>query len=186
MAQVVCALGAGASSYQPSQDQRPASDAMQLAARVNAGEKAICTPNCPEVALLRNPTAPNIALIANQGQAKLVYAPQFFAAVYADYGDAGIIAVISHEVGHALDDTLGAAWINKDWKPEVRADAWAGCVLAKSLNARDVPSALGALEKYPPSSHPDWNLRRPAIRIGYTRCGGSASSFDSGSQTKKP
>jgi hypothetical protein len=187
MAQVICALGAGASSYQPSQDQRPAGDAMQLAARVNAAEKAICASNCPEVALLRNATAPNIAFIANQGQAKLVYAPQFFATVYSDFGDAGIIAMISHEVGHALDDTLGAAWINKDWKPEVRADAWAGCVLAKGgVTAREVPSALGALEKYPPSSHPDWNSRLPAIRTGYTRCGGSAANFDSGTRTKKP
>ncbi len=158
---------------------------MQLAARVNAAEKTICASNCPEVALLRNPTAPNAALIANSGQAKLVYAPQFFATVYSTYGDAGIIAIIAHEVGHALDDSLGAAWIKADWTPELRADAWAGCVLAKSgVTASDLTSSLGTLEKYPPSSHPAWNLRRPAIRTGYTHCGGSASNFDSGIRPK--
>lgn len=172
-AQVICALGPNAAAYQAAQDQRPAADAVQLAARVGAAEKAICASNCPEVALLRNPTAPNAALIASQGQAKLVYAPQFFAAVYSIGGDAGIVAILAHEAGHALDDAMGAAWIKKDWQPELRADAWAGCVLAHAdLSPRDLTSALAALEKYPPSSHPAWNLRLPAIRTGYARCGG--------------
>ena len=81
MGQVICALGPDASSYKPSEDQRPASDAMQLANRVSSAEKSICASNCPEIALFRNPTAPNAALIVSSGQAKLVYAPQFFAAV---------------------------------------------------------------------------------------------------------
>ncbi|HEX5228665.1 MAG TPA: hypothetical protein VFW44_13190, partial [Bryobacteraceae bacterium] len=171
VAQVICALGPNAPTYQASQDQRPAADALQLAARVGAAEKAVCAANCPGVALLRNPTAPNAALIASNGQAKLVYAPQFFAAVYASSGDAGIIAILAHEAGHALDDAMGAAWIKKDWPPEVRADGWAGCILAHAdLNARDLASALGALEKNPPSSHPAWSLRLPAIRTGYARC----------------
>jgi predicted methyltransferase len=177
MAQVICALGPGAASYQPSQDQRPAGDALQLAARVDAAEKSICGSKCPEIALLRNPTAPNAALIvdSNSGQAKLVYAPQFFAAVYSGYGDAGIIAVIAHEAGHGLDDSMGATWVKSDWMPEVRADAWAGCILAKSnLNANEIQSALGAMEKYPPASHPAWTVRRPAIRTGYSHCGGKA------------
>src|SRR5580700_3755997 len=79
IAQVVCALGPGAASYQPSADQRPSGDAMHVASRVNAAEKAICGVNCPVVALLRNSTAPNAALIVNGRDAKLVYAPQFFA-----------------------------------------------------------------------------------------------------------
>jgi hypothetical protein len=187
VAQVVCALGPGAASYQPSADQRPSADAMQVASRVNIAEKAICAANCPTVALFRNPTAPNAALIANAGQAKLVYAPQFFAAVYASFGDAGILAIIAHELGHALDDSIGAAWINSSWTPELRADSWAGCTLAKSaLSRSDMQAALAALAKYPAPAHPSWNLRLPVIRSGYTHCGGDISNFDSGSPGRKP
>jgi hypothetical protein len=145
---------------------------------VNAAGKLICGSNCPEVALFRNPTAPNATLIRNAGDAKLVYAPNFFATLYSSYGDAGIIAIISHELGHALDDTMGAAWIKSSWSPELRADAWAGCTLARAnLSPSDMHAALAALEKYPPVPHPDWNLRIPAIRSGYTHCGGEASVF---------
>jgi hypothetical protein len=170
---VICALAPGASAYQPSEDQRPAGDAMQLATRVDMAEKAICGTNCPEVALLRNPTAPNAALIVDAGQAKLVYAPRFFASVYAGYGDPGIIAVIAHEAGHALDDAMGAAWINAKWTPEIRADAWAGCVFGRAnLNGHDLEAALGALQKYPPAPRPAWGSRLPALRAGYSHCGG--------------
>ncbi|HTR37704.1 MAG TPA: hypothetical protein VMH80_17475 [Bryobacteraceae bacterium] len=176
-AQIVCALGPGAASYKASEDQRPARDAMLLAARVSTAEKAICASNCPEIALYRNATAPNSALVLTSGQAKLVYAPQFFADVYMGFGDAGIMAVMAHEVGHALDDTLGAAWIDKRWTPELRADAWAGCTLAKSnLSPPEMHAALGALAKYPSPKHPAWNLRLPAIRSGYSHCGGAASN----------
>jgi hypothetical protein len=187
IAQVVCALGPGAGSYQPSADQRPSSDAMQLASRLNVAEKTICADHCPVVALFRNPTAPNAALIVNAGQAKLVYAPPFFAAVYSNFGDAGILALIAHELGHASDDSLGAVWISSDWTPELRADSWAGCTLARSnLSPSDMQAALAALAKYPSPSHPSWNLRLPAIRSGYTHCGGDASNFGSGTRSGKP
>jgi hypothetical protein len=176
MGQVVCALGPGAAKYQASADQRPSTDAMLLATRLNTAEKTICAPNCPQVALYRNPTAPNIALIVKPGEAKLVYAPKFFEALYASYGDPGILAMIAHELGHALDDTMGAAWINSSWAPEVRADAWAACSLAKSrLSPNEMHQALGALAKYPSPAHPGWNVRLAAIRSGYTHCGGDGA-----------
>src|ERR1700687_4372941 len=89
-AEIVCALGSGASSYKPAADQRPTSDAMQLANRVNAAGKTICGSQCPTMAVLRNATAPNAILISDNGDAKLVYSPQFFAAVYNSFGDGGI------------------------------------------------------------------------------------------------
>jgi hypothetical protein len=185
-AQVVCALGPGAASYKSSADQRPTSDAMQLAGRVNAAAKTICASNCPAVMVLRNATAANAMLVADAGQAKLIYAPQFFATVADGYGDAGIIAIVAHEFGHALDDTMGAAWIQSGWTPELRADSWAGCALAKSgLSAKEMEAALGALAKYPSPSHPSWNLRVPPIRAGYTKCGGDGSTFDSANQGGK-
>jgi len=128
--------------------------------------------------MLRNATAPNLTLILNSGDAKVVYAPQFFATVHDAFGDAGIVALIAHEFGHALDDTLGAAWIQKAWTPELRADSWAGCALAKGgFTASEMESALGALAKYPPVSHPVWAQRLSAIRAGYMACGGQASKF---------
>jgi hypothetical protein len=179
-AQVVCALGSGAGSYKASTDQRPTNDAMQLAGRVNIAVKTICGSNCPAVALFRNTNAANAMLVAEGGQAKLVYSPQFFASASESFGDGGIFAIIAHEMGHALDDSLGAAWIKSNWTPELRADSWAGCILAKgNLSASDLASALGALAKYPSQAHPGWNLRLPALRTGYTRCGGDAAKFDS-------
>jgi hypothetical protein len=118
---------------------------MQLVVRANAAAATICASNCPEVVVFRNTTAPNLMLIADAGRAKLVYAPQVFAAVHDRYGDAGIVALVAHALGHALDDALGAAWIDKSWTAE------------------------------PPSpSHPKWTLRMQAIRAGYTHCGGVA------------
>jgi hypothetical protein len=181
-AQVLCALGPNASSYKPSADQRPTSDALQLAGRVNVALKKICGSQCPTIALFRNPTAPNVTLITSAGTAKLVYSPQFFAAAYDSFGDAGILAIMAHELGHALDDTLGTAWIKSSWTPELRADAWAGCVLAKLETEKQAAvglmPGLSALSKYPSPSHPAWNLRLPVLRAGYTQCGGAASRFD--------
>jgi hypothetical protein len=177
-AELVCALGPNPASYKPASDQRPTRDALELASRVNAAVNTICGSQCPTMALFRNATAPNAMLMADAGQAKLVYAPQFFAAAYNDFGDAGIAAIIAHEVGHALDATMGAAWIKKNWTPELRADAWAGCVLAKlATSPADLQTSLAALAKYPAPSHPAWNLRVPALRTGYTQCGGAAN-FD--------
>ena len=178
-AEVLCALGPGAVTYNPGQDQRPTSDALQLAGRLNAALKAICADHCPVMALFRNPTAPNAMLVADSGQAKLVYSPQFFAAAYESFGDSGILAVMAHEIGHALDATMGAAWIRNNWTPELRADAWAGCVLARiGPGPSGLEPSLAALSKYPSPAHPGWNLRLPALRIGYTQCGGDGSKFD--------
>ena len=178
-AEIVCALGPGVPSYKPAADQRPTRDALELAGRVNAAVKTICGAQCPTMALFRNATAPNAMLIADAGQAKLVYAPQFFAAAFGNSGDTGIVAIIAHEVGHALDETMGAAWIKQSWTPELRADAWAGCILARlDPGPGGLQPALSALSKYPSPSHPAWNLRLPALRAGYTQCGGAGSQFD--------
>jgi len=178
-AEIVCALGSETASYKPGADQRPTSDALELAGRVNAAVKTICGAQCPTMALFRNATSPNAMLIADAGQAKLVYAPRFFAAAYDSSGDNGIVALIAHEVGHALDATMGAAWIKQSWTAELRADAWAGCILARlDPGPGGLQPALAALAKYPSPSHPGWNLRLPALRAGYTQCGGAGSKFD--------
>jgi hypothetical protein len=177
--QVVCALGPGASSYKPGANQRPTPDAAELAERVNTALKTICSPNCPSTAFFRNTTAANLMLVAESGQAKLIYAPQFFATAYDQYGDGAIIGIIAHEMGHALDDTMGAAWVKSTWTPELRADSWAGCTLARiDLSPGDLEAGLAALAKYPAPGHPAWSARLPVLRIGYTQCGGDGARFD--------
>jgi hypothetical protein len=180
-AEVICALGPGVASYDAKADQRPTADAMQLAGRMNTALSPICSPKCPQIAIYRNTTAPDAMLAVTADQAKFVYAPRFFAAVYEKYGDGAIIAIIAHEYGHALAETLPAPWMNSGWTEEQRADAWAGCALAKSdLSSRDLAEALSAVSKYPPFAHqPSWALRLPALRLGYVHCMGDGSKFDS-------
>ncbi len=178
-AEVICALGPRASAYNAYEDQRPTPDAMQLAGEVNAALTPICRPNCPQIALFRNKTAPNAMLIAGNGDAKIVYAPQFFTGVYETYGEGAIVAFIAHELGHAVDETSPAGWIKREWPVEVRADAWAACALANvHLSTRGLRETLSALAKYPSPQHPAWSQRLPALRTGYLQCGGSAAAFD--------
>ena len=119
-------------------------------------------------------------LVVTADQAKFVYAPQFFTAVYDRYGDGAIIAIIAHEYGHALDETYPASWMKSGWTRELRADAWAGCALARSdLSLNDLAEALTAVSKYPPSTDSSWPLRVPALRLGFLHCGGGAAKFDS-------
>ena len=177
--QIACALGPDASSYNAYADQRPSSDAMELARQVNAALAPACSPNCPTMALFRNATAPNAMMIAGSGGAKIVYAPQFFTVVYEKYGEGAILAVIAHLAGHAIETTAPAAWMKNSWTQELRADAWAGCALAKAgLGSSGLEAALKAVRMYPSPSHPSWPLRIPALRLGYTHCGGDGSKFD--------
>jgi hypothetical protein len=161
---------------------------MQIVRRVDSAFASICLPRCPEVAMLRNPTAANVMLIATKDDAKLVYSPQFFAGVYGKYGEAGVVALIAHVYGHAMDEATQPTWLPGNWNPELRADAWAGCALAKtSLPANGVSSALAAMAMSPPPSQPVWTSRVPAVRAGFVHCGGEAVKFDaaaSGTKTK--
>src|ERR1700678_4115597 len=180
-AEVICALGSDASSYDAKADQRPSPDAMQLAGRMNAALSPTCSPKCPQIAIYRNATAPNAMLVVTADQAKFVYAPRFFTAVYDKYGDGAIVAIIAHEYGHALAEILPTSWMKSDWTEELRADAWAGCALAKTdLSSNDLAEALTAVSKYPPPADSNWSLREPALRLGFRHCGGDGSRFDSG------
>ena len=177
--QILCSLGSGTSSYNAYSDERPTPDAMELAGKVNAGLGSICRPNCPTMAMFRNPSAPNLMLTVTSGQAKIVYKPEFFTTVYEKYGDGGILALIAHEVGHAMDANGTAKWMKSSWSPELRADAWAGCAFARvNLSVRDLRAGLNALQQFPSPAHPDWAARVPVMRTGYMECGGDISKWD--------
>jgi hypothetical protein len=178
-AEIVCALGQGASSYNPSADQRPTPDAMEMGRRLNTAMLPICSPKCPQIAIFRNSTAANAMLVVTPDQAKFVYAPQFFQSLYDNYGDGAIIAVIAHEFGHALDEIFPGKF-GRGGTPELRADAWAGCTLARiDLNSTALAEALTGVSKYPSPGNPAWPLRLTALRLGYSQCGGDGSKFDS-------
>ena len=173
-AQIVCSLGRGY-FYYASGEQRPSADALELTNRANSATKTICQSNCPQVVLYRNASASVLMLsIDTERRAKIVYSPQALAGAYDKFGDAGIVALIAHALGHTLDDTLGANWVEKSWNAELRADGWGGCILARSnLTPVEGSDALAALAEFPAPSHPAWSTRLNAIRTGYRNCGGS-------------
>ena len=181
-AQIICTLGSTPSSYNAYLDQRPTGDAMELAGTVNAALVSMCRPNCPALAMFRNSTAANVMLVTDAGRTKILYKPEFFTSVYESYGDGGILAILAHEVGHAIDAVAPPRWMKSGWAPELRADAWAGCAFAKmNLSASALKAGLMTLSKYPSPSHPNWATRLPVLRAGYTQCGGDGASFDKAS-----
>ena len=117
-------------------------------------------------------------LIGSSGQSRIVYNPEFFTRLYEEYGDAGIETILAHELGHAIDATTQVPWMKRDWTPELRADAWTGCAIAKlNFSSRGLRSALDVLTKYPPESKPDWSARRQALRSGFAQCGGDTTKL---------
>ena len=106
--------------------------------------------------------------------------------MYGKYGEAGIMALLAHVYGHAIDEVTQQAWLPANWNPELRADAWAGCVLAKSsLPTGGLAEALAAMAMYPPPSETGWSRRVPAVRLGFTHCGGETGAFDAASSGTK-
>ena len=181
-AQIICTLASTPSSYNAYLDQRPTGDAMELAGKVNAALVSMCRPNCPALAMFRNSTAANVILVTDAGRTKILYKPEFFTSVYESYGDGGILAILAHEVGHAIDAVAPPHWMKSGWAPELRADAWAGCAFAKmNLSGSALKSSLMTLSKYPSPTHPNWATRLPVLRAGYTQCGGDGASFDKAS-----
>jgi hypothetical protein len=163
--EIVCRLAPGTPPYNAYSDERSSGDALELAGKVNAALVSACRPNCPRISMFRNPTASNLMLIRTGDQMKLVYKPEFFTSVYEIYGDAGIAALIAHEVGHAIDAAAPAVWMKSNWSAEQRADAWAGCALARmDLSKRSLQAALTTLTKYAPPSQ--------VVEMGYRQCGG--------------
>jgi hypothetical protein len=176
----VCSMGPPAAAYRATDDQSPTPDALDLARQMNQALAPGCTPNCPRIALLRNGSAGGLLLInaGAPGQWKLVYSPVFFSEVDESYGDAAVVAMLSHAFGHTLDQAMASAW-PRDFTPELRADAWSGCALAQnSYDPDDVKSALAALAKFPPQSSPAWSSRVAALRLGYVKCAGDGARFD--------
>src|SRR5215467_692899 len=185
--EIVCRLGPADPPYNAYSDEGSSGDALELAGRVNAALVSWCRPNCPTISMFRNPTASDLMLIRGDSRVKLVYKPAFFTSVYDRYGDGGILALMAHEVGHAIDGAMPSPWMKPNWTPELRADAWAGCALARmNLTPRTLQAGLNALSKYPSPAHPNWTARIPVLQEGYTQCGGDASKLTIGAVYDRP
>jgi hypothetical protein len=168
-AQLVCSLG-GDSYYNANSDMNATPDALRIARNV---ANVLCGGTCGAT-LIRNPTAGTVlTVVLPYGAAKVVYSPQFLKSVET-IGDGAIFGIFAHETGHVVDGRMNVAWMPNSWGRELRADAWAGCALARAALSEDqTTAALRAILRYPSPTHPARNLRVPALDLGYRSCGGT-------------
>jgi hypothetical protein len=125
--------------------------------------------------LFANATTPNAATVTDgAGNSKIAYSPSFVSSVQKTYGPIATLGLIAHGLGHHLEVTGNRpTWMKASWDSELRADAWAGCAMAKAeLTPSRLQAVLVALSTYPSARHPAWAERRPAITEGYKQCGG--------------
>ena len=171
-AQLICSLG-GDTYYNPNSDMNASPDALRIAHKV---ANVLCGGTCG-VALIRNPTAGTVLTSAlPNGAAKIVYNPQFLKSIETSIGDGAIFGIFAHETGHVVDGRLNVAWMPASWGRELRADAWAGCALARAALSEDqTTAALRAILQYPSPTHPARDLRVPALALGYQSCGGTGN-----------
>ena len=135
----------------------------------------LCPKGCGKLFLFANPTTPNTATVTDgAGASKIAYSPSFVKSVQTTYGPIATLGIFAHELGHHLEATGNRpAWMKASWDSELRADAWAGCAMAKAeLKPSGLQAVLLALSEYPSAKHPAWSARRPVITEGYKQCGG--------------
>ena len=171
-AQVLCALGPATPPYDPMADM-PASAAAQT--ELKKVKTLLCPKGCGKVLLFANATTPNTTTVTDgAGVSKIAYSPSFVGSLQTNYGPIATLGIFAHDLGHHLEATANrAAWMKPSWDGELRADAWAGCAMAKAeLTPSRLQAVLLALSTYPSPAHPDWSARRPVITEGYTQCGG--------------
>jgi hypothetical protein len=175
-AQVLCTLGPATSAdgkpFDSMVDMPAAGDAQADVKKVKA---LLCPKGCGKLYLFANTTSPHTVTVTDGGgTSKIVYSPKFLASVRKSYGPLGTFGVFAHDLGHHLD-AMGnrPAWMKAAWDSETRADAWAGCAMAKAeLKPSGLQAALLVLSEYPSARHPAWLERRAAITEGYKQCGG--------------
>ena len=171
-APVMCALGPVTSPYDPMADMPPSAAAQ---AELKKLKSLLCPKGCGKVLLFANATTPNTATVSDGGSvSKIAYSPRFVTSLQTTYGPIATLGIFAHDLGHHLDATGNRApWMKSSWDSELRADAWAGCAMAKAeLTPSRLQAALLALSTYPSPAHPEWSARRPVITEGYTQCGG--------------
>ena len=173
-AQIVCSLGSTPlQQYNPYLDQPPSPRAAQ---ELQAIYLALCPPplGCGNYALFSNPTAPTILWTpAGPGYSKFAYNPALLNGLAMQYGDGASFGILAHAFGHHIDFNTTPAWMNNSWSSELKADAWAGCALAKTgVGTGQIENALIAIAAFPVPGSPGWPQRQLAVRTGFINCGG--------------
>ena len=176
-AQLMCSLGAlpGSRGYNPYYDQQPSGRASVEMQRIYA---TLCPSGCGFSLLVSNSTVPNaMAMVTGPGQSKIAYSPGFMNYIAQRYGGGATFGILAHEFGHHIDFHSTPPWMNNSWSRELKADAWAGCALARTgLGTGQIENALGAIAAYPSATHPGWPQRLQAVRTGFVNCGGRWSN----------
>ena len=174
-AQLMCSLGAGPAQqpYNPLYDQAPSPRADQELRRVYS---VLCPPpyGCGYYLLVSNPTTQNaMAMTIGPGQSKIAYQPDFMDRIAQQHGGGATFGILAHEFGHHIDFHTTPPWMNNSWSRELKADAWAGCALARTgIGTGQIENALRAIAASPSPSHPPWPQRNQAVRTGFVSCGG--------------
>jgi hypothetical protein len=170
---VMCALGPATASYVPLVDQPASPVAARETKRLFA---VLCPKNCGQLGVFKNQTASNV-LTVNVGEhmSKIAYNATFMDAAIKAYGGGASLGILAHEIGHHVDTIVPPPpWMNADWGNELRADAWAGCALARAgSKTSEVKAALQAIALYPSAAHPSWTIRAEVLQKGFTGCGGA-------------
>lgn len=170
---LMCALGSTSASYLPLLDQPPAAHASRDAKHL---QTLLCPKGCGQIGVFKNGTSPNL-LTMNVGKqmSKVVYSQTFLDTVGKEYGSGATLGVLAHEIGHHVDQSgVTAEWMNGQWGNELRADAWAGCALARTkIKAQELKSALQVMANYPSAADPAWDVRFEVLRQGFQSCGGA-------------
>lgn len=176
-AQLMCSLGALPSpqGYNPYYDQQPSGRASAEMQRIYG---TLCPSGCGFSLLVSNPTVQNaMAVATGPGQSKIAYSPGFMNYIAQRYGGGATFGILAHEFGHHIDFHSTPPWMNNSWSRELKADAWAGCALARTgFGTRQIENALGAIAAYPSATHPGWPQRLQAVRAGFVNCGGMWSN----------
>jgi len=170
-AQVLCALGP-VTPYDPMADMPPSAGAKADLTKITS---LLCSKGCGKVLLFANATTPNTATVTDgAGVSKISYSPSFASSVRSNFGPIAMFGIFAHDLGHHLDATgVKATWMKDTWDSELRADAWAGCAMAKAdMTPSRLQAVLLAMSTYPSPHHPAWDARRPVITEGFTKCGG--------------
>ena len=182
----MCTLGPAVEGYVSSLDTPAPTGTSRDVKRLVSG---VCPKGCGTVGVVRNPTSPNAITLATEGRAsKIAYSPAFVDTVARLYGPGATLGIFAHEIGHHVDANSPApAWMAARWGSELRADAWAGCALAKvGGKATDMRAAVQALATYPSAGHPPWAERAVVLQTGYRSCGGTPiAELDAGKNDGK-
>ena len=164
--------------YDPNSNSPPTQIAVQTAQ--DAYSHVCPTRSCGVLYVYRNTTVPNVMYVPIQsGIGAIIYNPDFLNQVNVQLGKDAVFGVFAHEIGHHMDLNSGpAAWFDHSWGRELRADAWAGCALArKGFGSQTTRLLLQLIAQTPSHSHPDWSVRIVALEQGYQSCGGQSWPF---------